>query len=85
MSGRTNVSRKAFSGHIRREATEDSKEVHCFNANLSEQDLDRVGWLSGLATQYHQHTVVTEKGFAYKVSFSQFQASRRSHGPGVQA
>ena len=42
-------SRYTFLGKMSSEASEDSNEVHCFNASLSEQDLERVGGLSGRA------------------------------------
>ena len=44
------LSRYTFWGMISSEASEDSKDVHCLNASLSEQDLESVGGLSGRAT-----------------------------------
>jgi hypothetical protein len=36
-----------FAGEIRREAVDESKEVHCFSEILSEQDFESVGGASG--------------------------------------
>ena len=40
----------AFSGDTRSETGDDSKEVHCFSASLSEHDLDKVIVLSARAS-----------------------------------
>ena len=39
----------AFSGEIRRDVGDESRDVHCLRVSLSEQDLDNVGGLSGRA------------------------------------
>ena len=40
----------AFSGETRREVADERRDVHCFNASLSEQDLERVGGASARAS-----------------------------------
>ena len=47
--GRIRVWRYALDGEIRREVVDVRREVHCFNASLSEQDFERVGGASGRA------------------------------------
>ena len=45
-SGSTSVSMYALAGSTKRDERDDSNEVHCFDASLSEQDFDNVGGAS---------------------------------------
>lgn len=45
-SGKTRVERYKFSGETKKEGREETREVHCFRAILSEHDLERVGGAS---------------------------------------
>ena len=48
-AGRIRVVMYALCGETRREVLDERREVHCFRASLSEQDLERVGEASGRA------------------------------------
>lgn len=44
--GSMSLSMYTFPGETSKEEREDSRDVHCLNANLSEHDFERVGGLS---------------------------------------
>ena len=48
-AGKMSVWIYALDGETRREVVEERRDVHCFNASLSEQDFERVGGASGRA------------------------------------
>ena len=48
-AGSMSVLMYALWGEIRREVVDERRDVHCFNASLSEQDFERVGGASGRA------------------------------------
>ena len=51
--GRMSVLMYALSGETSKEVVDERREVHCFNASLSEQDFERVGGASARAYTFH--------------------------------
>lgn len=67
----------AFPGDMRSDVADESREVHCLRASLSEQDLDDVEGLSARAFILSmQRSMVNLYYTTYRASVSQHQAGR---------
>lgn len=72
--GRTRESMYAFEGDIKDEAREPSRDVHCFKASLSEQDLESVAGQSGRAKDTLAALGTKESPKAVERSYRAFSA-----------
>lgn len=74
----------AFSGEIRRDVRELSRDVHCLRASLSEQDFERVVGLSARPFRWSiSNSCNWLVNIAYLASFVQYLIGRKIHGQAI--